>query len=94
MISIEFASSAGRRLERTARMVGIIPLLVSLRSISYLFGEWVSQMEGMNVPGNNDYGDIILFTPEVKVLESRVEADIYSSAQSQPVSFYKRTVPE
>jgi hypothetical protein len=41
-------------------------------------------MGRMDIPGYDDYGDIILFTPEVKVLESGVKADIYSSASSQP----------
>jgi hypothetical protein len=32
------------------------------------------------LPGDDNDRDIILLTPEVKVLESGVEADVYSSA--------------
>lgn len=35
---------------------------------------------GWHLPGNNDDGDIILFTPEVKVLEPGVKADVCLSA--------------
>jgi hypothetical protein len=34
----------------------------------------------LNIPGDNDYGDIILLTPEVKVLEAGVKTNVYKSA--------------
>jgi hypothetical protein len=46
------------------------------------------------LPGDDNDRDIILFTPEVKVLESGVKADIYHLASSQSGSDYELTIPK
>lgn len=66
MISISFASSSPTRFDRTARMMGVIPLTVTDMS-----GEDVDIL-GIGIPGNNDDGNVVAFAPLIELLEARI----------------------
>jgi len=47
-----------------------------------------------DLPGDNDNGDTVLFAPEVKVLETTVEADVCFSANDVATLDPQLTVPQ
>lgn len=75
MMSISSASGPGRRVERTPRMLGVIPLVFFARLVVCVYIN-VSVLGGARLPRDNNDGNTILLAPNVELFKSRIKLDV------------------